>query len=115
MGDKGRAMLQPGNKYEISGAENWGYTGEENDMYQTQHDELFAAIRSGKPINDGEQMANSTLLAIWARMAGYTGQSITFEEAFSSGAALGPKFDEYAWDFVYPMPPVPIPGKTKVV
>jgi predicted dehydrogenase len=23
MGDKGRAMLQPGNKYEISGAENW--------------------------------------------------------------------------------------------
>ncbi len=115
IGDQGRAMLQPGIKYEISGAENWRYDGEENDMYQTQHDEFFAAIRSGKPINDGEQMAHSTLLAIWARMAGYTGQSITFEEALNSGDELGPRFEEYAWDFVYPMTPIAIPGKTKMV
>ncbi|HYF16550.1 MAG TPA: tripartite tricarboxylate transporter substrate-binding protein, partial [Ramlibacter sp.] len=32
--------------------------------YQIEHDELFAAIRAGKPINNGEYMSNSTLLAI---------------------------------------------------
>ena len=42
-------------------------------MYQVEHDEMFAAIRAGKPINNGEQAANSTLLAIMGRMAAYTG------------------------------------------
>ena len=36
------------------------YRGEDNDVYQTEHDELFASIRSGKPINNGEYMAKST-------------------------------------------------------
>ena len=42
-------------------------------MYQTEHDEMFAAIRAGKPINNGEHAASSTLLAIMGRMAAYTG------------------------------------------
>ena len=53
-------------------------------MYQTEHDELFASIRSGKPINNGEYMAKSTLLAIMGRMAAYTGQEITWEMALNS-------------------------------
>ena len=39
----------------------------DSDMYQVEHDEMFAAIRAGKPINNGEQAANSTLLAIMGR------------------------------------------------
>ena len=31
------------------------------NMYQVEHDEMFAAIRAGKPINNGEQAAQSTL------------------------------------------------------
>jgi len=115
MGDEGTAMLQPARKYSIKGKENWTYEGEENDMYQTQHDELFAAIKSGKTLNDGQLMANSSLLAIWARMAGYSGQSITYDEVINSEISLGPKFEEYAWDFKYPMTPIAVPGKTKVV
>ena len=42
-------------------------------MYQVEHDEMFAALRAGKPINNGEQAANSTLLAIMGRVAAYTG------------------------------------------
>ena len=53
-------------------------------MYQTEHDELFAGIRSGKPINNGDYMARSTLLAIMGRMAAYTGQMITWEMALNS-------------------------------
>ncbi len=114
-GSEGNAIINVGRQYEIKGKENWRYRGEKNNMYQTQHDELFAAIREGKPINDGEWMANSTMLAIWARMAGYTGQEISWEEAFGSEEHLGPKFDEYAWDFVYPMPAIAVPGETKLV
>ena len=49
-------------------------TGQKNDMYQYEHDVLFASIRQNKPINDGERMATSTLLAMMGRMAAYTGQ-----------------------------------------
>lgn len=48
-------------------------------MYQNEHNELFASIRSGKPINDGEWMTHSTLMGIMGRMAAYTGQEITWE------------------------------------
>ena len=61
-----------------------------NNMYQTEHDELFASIRAGKPINNGEYAASSTLLAIMARMAAYTGQVITWEMAMNSKEA-GPR------------------------
>jgi myo-inositol 2-dehydrogenase / D-chiro-inositol 1-dehydrogenase len=35
-------------------------------MYQQEDDALFASIRSGRPINDGERMTNSTAMAIMA-------------------------------------------------
>ena len=65
-------------------------------MYQTEHDELFASIRNGKPINNGEYMAKSTLLAIMGRMAAYTGQEITWEMALNSKEDLSPT--RYDWD-----------------
>jgi len=114
-GSEGNAMINVGRQYELKGKENWNYRGEKNNMYQTQHDELMAAIRAGKTINDGEFMANSSLLAIWAREAGYTGQEISFDQMFNSAQTLGPAVDEYAWDFKWPSPPIAIPGKTAFV
>ena len=52
-------------------------------MYQTEHDEFFASIRNGKPMNDGEWMANSTMIAILGRMVAYTGQTITWEQSLT--------------------------------
>jgi predicted dehydrogenase len=92
---------------------DWVYTGKENQMYQTEHDELFASIRSGKPINNGEYMANSTLLAIMGRMAAYTGQAITWEMAMNSQEDLTPP--KYDWDVPLSVPPVAKPGVTKFV
>ena len=80
-------------------------------MYQAEHDELFASIRAGKPINNGEYMAKSTLLAIMGRMAAYTGQVITWEQALNSKEDLSPP--RYDWDVKLPVPPVAIPGQTK--
>lgn len=99
-------------KHEVEGKNKWKYEGEDNDMYQTEHDELFAAIRANKPINDGEWMANSTLLALWGRMVAYTGKEITLEEAKASTEILGPSIDKYNWDLEWPMADVAKPGLT---
>ena len=79
-------------------------TARTNDMYQTEHDELFASIRNGKPINNGEYMAKSTLLAIMGRMAAYTGQEITWEMAMNSKEDLSPPATTGT-----PRPPPPSP------
>ncbi len=82
-------------------------------MYQTEHDELFAGIRSGKPINNGEYMAKSTLLAILGRMSAYTGQEITWEMAEKSREILSP--NRYAWDAQPPASQIAVPGQTRFV
>ena len=80
-------------------------------MYQTEHDELFASIRAGNPINDGERMAKTTLMALMGRMAAYTGQEITWEQALNSQEKLVP--DDIDWDTKIDVPPLAQPGKTR--
>ncbi|HLL44097.1 MAG TPA: Gfo/Idh/MocA family oxidoreductase [Segetibacter sp.] len=113
MGTDGNAIINIGHNYEITGKNAWKYTGPKNNMYQTEHDELFASIRNGEAKNDGEWMANSTMLGIWARMAGYTGQTISWEQAINSNEILGPKTEDYTWDLKWKVPPVAKPGITK--
>ncbi len=96
----------------ISGETKWASRGPKPDMYQTEHDELFASIRVGKPIQNMESAARSTLIAIMGRMAAYTGDYITWEMAMNSQESLGPA--EYAWGDL-PTKPVARPGTTKFV
>lgn len=111
LGTKGSAMVNCArNVHEITGANPWKYDGVQNDMYQTEHNELFASIRSGKLINDGEFMAHSTLTAIMGRMAAYTGKRITWNEALNSTEKLGP--DTYSFDMKPPVVEVAKPGIT---
>jgi myo-inositol 2-dehydrogenase/D-chiro-inositol 1-dehydrogenase len=114
-GSAGRARFSErrnGVTIDANGKDLWVYRGEDNDVYQTEHDELFASIRSGKPINNGEYMAKSTLLAIMGRMATYTGQEITWDMALNSKEVLGPEKHEWG-----PAPAVRVamPGLTKFV
>ncbi|HLJ91677.1 MAG TPA: Gfo/Idh/MocA family oxidoreductase [Gemmataceae bacterium] len=112
IGSKGRAELSERRKgLTIHTDNDWHYTGPTNDMYQTEHDELFASIRSGKPIHNGDYMTKSTLLAILGRMAAYTGQAITWEMALASKEDLSPP--AYEWNIPLAVPPVAMPGKTK--
>ena len=100
-------------RHSITGKNEWTYRGPKNEMYQTEHDDLFAAIRDDKPINHGVWMAHSTLLAIMGRMAAYTGQTITWEQALNSQEVLMPA--NVAWDAPVEIPPVPMPGRTKFI
>lgn len=90
-----------------------GDPGDAGKMYDDEHKELFASIRAGKPINDAERGARSCLMAIMARMAAYTGQTITWEQAMNSKESLVP--DKLSWDMSLPTPEVAVPGKTKFV
>jgi hypothetical protein len=112
MGSKGVGTIGVRPKPEINAGERWRYSGPSNDMYQTEHDELFAAIRAGKPINDGVWMTHSTLMAIMGRMAAYTGQQVTWEQALNSEERLVP--DPLTWDQKLDVRPMARPGFTKL-
>ncbi|NQT12377.1 MAG: Gfo/Idh/MocA family oxidoreductase, partial [Planctomycetes bacterium] len=108
------------NKYRITGETEWKYDGPNCNMYDEEHKALFAAIRSGNPINNGQYMATSTMLAILGRMVTYTGQAIEWDTAINSQETLSPA--SYSWDAdppVMPMAdgsyPIAVPGVTKLV
>jgi predicted dehydrogenase len=95
LGTRGRANIQAA---EIDGGAGWnwrwkpsGEGDEPDDMYQNEHDELFAAIRRNEPISNGEYMCNSTLMALMGRMSAYTGQALSWEQAWNSQESLTPK------------------------
>ena len=91
----------------------------ERNPYQTEHDELFAAIAKGEyKYADAENGAYSTMTSILGRMATYSGQVIDWDKAINSGLNLHPSV--YAFDAAAPVNPgpdgfypVPVPGVTK--
>lgn len=91
----------------------WKYDGPKpGNMYQLEHDAFFASIRSGKPINNGDYMSKSSMLAIAGRMSSYTGKTLTWEQCMNSKLDLTPP--SYEWGPLE-TPPVAIPGITKFV
>jgi predicted dehydrogenase len=110
------------NDYRITGENPWraDRSLRQANMYVSEHEALFHAIRSGNTINNGHYMALSTMLAILGRMVDYTGQTITWEEAINSQQDLSPA--RYAWDADPPTLPdkdgrykIAMPGVTKLI
>ncbi len=114
MGSDGIAKIPGWQAPYIKGKQNWRYREpeEKTDMYQNEHDELFASIRSGKHINDGEWMTQSTLMGIMGRMAAYTGTEVTWEQALNSQDKLVP--DNIDWKMKLEIAPMAMPGTTKL-
>jgi predicted dehydrogenase len=110
-GSQGRALVSE-SRMSITGPKAWQSRGKDNNFYQTEHDELFASIRNGRPINNGEYMAKSTLLAIMGRMAAYTGREITWDMAMNSKEDLTPLGGKFEWGRI-PAPAVAMPGVTQ--
>ena len=76
--------------------------------YVQEHIDLVNSIRGDGPyLNEGEQVAHSTLTAIMGRMSAYTGRRVSWDEAMASDLSLVPK----EWDFnkPYPLGPIPVP------
>jgi myo-inositol 2-dehydrogenase/D-chiro-inositol 1-dehydrogenase len=88
LGSEGTCTIGRGATPRIEGKTNWTWKGRQYDRYQREHDVLFTAIRKNQPVNNGKRLADSTLLAIMGRMAAYTGQQVTWEQAFNSRKSL---------------------------
>jgi predicted dehydrogenase len=92
----------------------WKYDYEANPVknpYDQEHVHLVESIRLNKKINQAEDVALSTLVAIMGREAAYTGAVITWDEIMASELRYGPT--EYAMG---PLPDykegvAPVPGR----
>ena len=125
LGSKGRAFVTQGR---IEGEVNWRYSGPRmhatpaDNPYQVEHVELFRAIRSGKPINSGSYMADSTTMGIIGQLSCYTGKEVTWAQAAASDFGYAPPPEDVSAEIEPPVKPdaagiYPVfkPGETKLL
>ena len=122
IGTKGKIQAGAANIVDPNGKVLYQYDRKnENNPYQTEHEELFAAIAKGEyKFADAENGARSTMTSILGRMATYSGQVVEWDKAINSGLNLHPKV--YDWAAAPPVLPdtngfypIAIPGITKYV
>ena len=104
VGTKGEAACYRG---VITGENPWKYEGQAPNPHMQEHKDFIASIRSGKPYNEAEQVAFSSLIGIMGRTAAYTGRDVTWEQILKSDQDYSPPKYENG-----PLPtrPVPRPG-----
>jgi myo-inositol 2-dehydrogenase/D-chiro-inositol 1-dehydrogenase len=117
-GAKGKADITA---CRITGENPWRWTGR-CDPYQREHDLLFAAIRAGKPINNGDYMIPSTLTGIMGQISCYTGKEVTMEQMKQSDFYYPPKPEDCHDGMEPPVKPdasgsypTLVPGRTKLL
>ena len=109
VGTKGVALSSG----EIQGEKPWKFEAKETNPYVLEHVDLIKSIRAGEPLNEGRQIAESTMCAIMGRMSAYTGRAMSWEWAMNSSKLdLTPARFEMGPN---PVDPVAIPGTTPLV
>jgi len=105
----------PGNW--INGRENYRHNGDNDpDQYMQEHKDLIDSIRAGTPLNETQQVTESTLCAIMARMSAYTGKRVNWNWALNESKLDLLSRAQNLSDFGdMPVDEVPIPGKTPLV
>ena len=122
-GSNGSFNCDPGRQqsaiYDAGGKELWKYDGK-NDIepHQVEQTEFFRMLREDEYINQAESGAMSTMTAIMGRMATYSGQMISWDDAINSTKSLVP--EELSWTAEAPVQPdasgayaIPMPGSYK--
>jgi myo-inositol 2-dehydrogenase / D-chiro-inositol 1-dehydrogenase len=117
LGSKGRCCVTAGT---IDGQTKWKYQGPGGNPYDLEHQTLFAAIRAGTPVNCGDYMAHSTLIAVLGQLVCYSGRELTWEQVAQSNFVFAPKVEDVRLDMTPPVTPdakgnypVPMPGITE--
>jgi myo-inositol 2-dehydrogenase/D-chiro-inositol 1-dehydrogenase len=107
-GAKGRAEILKGR---IQGESKWQYAGPSmyarspTNPYQIEHNELFKAIRSGKPLNSGDFMARGAMIGIMGQVSCHTGKEATWEQVSASDFYFPPKPEDVRADMEPPVKP----------
>ena len=123
MGSKGTCYLHQNRFVKRSGDELYRYSGPGNNPYQTEQDELIKAVKTGKPVNCGSFMANSTMIGILGQIAAYQGNAVKYADAYNADFHFGNiEPDEVTMDIEPPtLPdetgnyPIPLPGQSRFV
>jgi len=97
----------------IAGENPFTYDGPDPDHYVQEMANLIQSIRDGSPINEGKQVAESTMNAIMGRMSAYSGRALKWDWAMKA-SKLDLRPPKYDW-IDLPVRPVAIPGKTPLV
>lgn len=95
----------------------WRYGRPEPNPYQTEWDDLIAAIREDKPCNETKRGTEASLQCVMGRMAAHTGQVIEREKLLLHNHEFAPDVDKLTMDSPSPLPadadgryPIPQPG-----
>jgi len=111
-GTKGSVYLDAGNGV-ITGANPYQFEGDQPKPTVVEYAEMIDSIRNGKAINEGRQIAESTMTAIIGRMSAYTGRTFKWDWAMkSSKLDLSPEKMEFG---DLPEMPVAMPGITELI
>jgi predicted dehydrogenase len=97
----------------IKGARAWDNATASPNPYVQEHVDLVASIKAGRPLNEGRQVAESTLTAIMGRMSAYTGRALNWDWVMNASRLdLAPPHLEFR-----ELPPleVAVPGRTALV
>ncbi len=113
VGEKGVADLHPDSSIIRSrdGEVLFRRSEKGNNAYVVEHTDLIAAIRSGQPMNETRQIADSTMIAVLGRESAYTGQQLTWEDMLTADLDLAPPALAFG---DLPDAPVPAPGRTRL-
>ncbi|MBN2290272.1 MAG: Gfo/Idh/MocA family oxidoreductase [Candidatus Glassbacteria bacterium] len=91
----------------LVGSSPWRYRGPKVNPYDQEHIDLLESIRKGEPLNEAQNVAESTLTAIMGRQSAYTGLEVNWDEFLASDLDLSPGKYEFG---PMPVPPVAMPG-----
>jgi predicted dehydrogenase len=121
-GTQGSASLSGGIIFDAKGATMWQYGKGGGGGHQQEHHDLFALLRQGEVPNEIAYGAMSTMSAILGRMATYSGQVISMDDALAKGKLVAPVDQFASFDDAPPVLPdedgryaVPVPGVTEVL
>ncbi|MCC7500154.1 MAG: Gfo/Idh/MocA family oxidoreductase [Bryobacterales bacterium] len=121
LGSKGQCDLL---NLRITGQTNWEHPGpkSKSNAYDLEHAALFNSIRNGKPLNNGDYMARSTMITLMGQFSCYTGKEVTWDQINASNFYYAPKPEDCRADMEAPVKPdangiypVFVPGVTKLL
>jgi predicted dehydrogenase len=113
LGTKGVATVDR-SQARIEGQKPWEYDKETNPGTGEQFVDLVHSIRKREPINEAQDLADATFMAIAERMSAYTGRLVNLDWVRNaSKLSLKPTSEQLRAGRV-PVSPVAIPGETKL-
>lgn len=95
----------------VTGGQAWRFRDQDSNPYEQEHIDLIASIRAGKPLNEAQQTAESTLMGIMGRESAYSGNIVEWDQMLNSTKRLGPEKYEFG---PLPFPSVAVPGQYQV-